>query len=564
MLNEESHPAGSGDARRARLGTVDLPRLKRDGTNHARLLVDGAPFLAIGGELHNSSSSDPHHMRSVWDKLAGSGYNSIIATVGWDQVEPTEGDFDFSVVDELIAGARSAGLRLVLIWFGAFKNASSTYAPSWVRGDRDRFPRAVLAEPRLPTPFSYKGSMDRPVLSAFSTALLEADTSAYRALMLHLADTDSEHTVIFMQVENEVGLLGSARDRSVAALEAWNAEVPDPLRRALQEHPDSFARATRDALSIAADRSGSWTGLFGEGNAVADEAFMAWAFASYVGTLASEGKAVLDLPAYANAWLGPQAPADLPGTYPSGGPTAGMLGVWRAAAPSLDFLAPDIYLPDSRAVMEQYDVPGNPLFIPEARFRAGDAFLAIGQHGGIGYQVFGVEDARPGNQFSVASRAIIASTDAIVDAQRSGSVFGFALGPDDDSASARINGVTVTVRNAPKLYASMLLDAGVVLPPAPELPDETEGAAHGVTRGDNRVFGLVAGLPDGSFLILGQGALVDFSSDDAELEVDSVRELRLVGERWQDGRVLNGDERLTIVPRDQIGAARLRLLKFDR
>ncbi|MFC0681565.1 DUF5597 domain-containing protein [Lysobacter korlensis] len=564
MLNDENHGRDPGQAGAARAAAIDMPRLERYGASHARLVVDGAPFLAIGGELHNSSSSDPEHMLGVWEKLRGSGFNSVIATVGWDQVEPIEGAFDFTVVDMLLAGARSAGLRLVLIWFGAFKNASSTYAPSWVRSDRERFPRAVLAEPRVPTPFTYEGSMSRPVLSVFSAALLEADTAAYRALMSHLADTDPEHTVILMQVENEVGLLGSSRDRSPAALDAWNAEVPERLRRALRDVPDTFDPDARQALMPATERSGSWADIFGDGEPVADEAFMAWAFASYVGSLASAGKEVLPLPAYANAWLGPQAPGDLPGTYPSGGPTAAMLGVWRSAAPSLDFLAPDIYVPDSRAVMEQYAVPGNPLFIPEARFRAGDAFLAIGQYGGIGYQVFGVEDGRPGSQFSVAARTILASTKAIVDAQRSGSMFAFALRPDDDSAGAEINGVTVTVRNAPKLYATMLLDAGVVLPPPPELPDETEGAAHGITRGDDRVFGLVAGQPDGSFLILGQGALIDFSSDDAELEVDSVRELRLVDGVWQDGRVLNGDERLTIVPRDRIGAARLRLLKFDR
>ena len=563
MLDDENHTRHSADAGSALAATIRLPRLERHGANHARLVVDGAPFLAIGGELHNSSSSDPEYMRGVWDKLRGSGFNSVIATVGWDQVEPIEGEFDFSVVDSLIAGARSAQLRLILIWFGAFKNASSTYAPSWVRGDRARFPRAVLTEPRVPTPFSYSGSMRRPVLSVFSEALLAADTTSYRALMTHLADTDAEHTVILMQVENEVGLLGAARDRSTAALDAWNSEVPEALRRALREEPNSFEPAVREALTPAAEREGSWADIFGDGDPVADEAFMAWAFGSYVGTLAAEGKKILPLPAYANAWLGPQAPGDPPGAYPSGGPTVGMLGVWRAAAPSLDLLAPDIYVPDSRAVMEQYAVAGNPLFIPEARFRAGDAFLAVGQYGGIGYQVFGVEDGRPGSQFSVAARAIIASTDTIVDAQRSGTVFAFALSPDDEAATAVIDGITVTVRNAPKLFATMLLDVGVVLPPPGELPDETEGAAHGLTPGDNRVFGLVAGLPDGSFFVLGQGAIVDFSQQHADLEVDWVREQRLLDGRWQDGRILNGDERLTIVPRDRIGAARLRLLELD-
>ena len=522
---------------------TEHPRLEQLTPQHTRLIVDGAPYLAIGGELHNSSSSDTDYMRPVWEKLQDSGYNTVIATVGWDQVEEVEGRFDFTVVDELLAGGRSAGVRLVLIWFGAFKNANSSYAPSWVRADAARFPRAVLSEPRLPVPFDYAGSMARPVLTVFSERLLAADENAYLAFLNHLAVNDPQHTVILIQVENEVGLLGSSRDRSESASAAWNSEVPEALLRALRDEPDAFDASVRDALRPALERT-AWAEVFGEDNPVADEAFMAWGFASYVGRLAERGKQVHPLPVYANAWLGPQAPGDAPGVYPSGGPTARMLGVWRAGAPAVDFLSPDIYVPGSRAVMEQYSAPGNPLFIPEARFRAGDVFLAIARFGGIGYSAFGLEDGRRGNQFSDAARAILASTRTIVEAQAAQSILGFALEADQDAESAEINGVTVTVRDGPALFAAMLLDVGVELPPAPPLPDETDGAGHGPTPGDSRALGLVAGLPDGSFLVIGQGAIVDFAAEGAELEIDSVRELRLVDGRWQDGRILNGDERL--------------------
>ena len=101
---------------------TELPRLERAGA-HTRLIVDGSPFLCLGGELRNSSASDAVHMAPIWRAIGRSGVNSIVAPVGWDQVEPSEGEFDFSVVDELLAGARSAGVRLVLIWFGAYKNA---------------------------------------------------------------------------------------------------------------------------------------------------------------------------------------------------------------------------------------------------------------------------------------------------------------------------------------------------------------------------------------------------------------------------------------------------------
>jgi hypothetical protein len=291
---------------------------------------------------------------------------------------------------------------------------------------------------------------------------------------------------------------------------------------------------------------------------------MAWEFASYLQALAAEGKKVLPLPVYANAWIGPQAPGDAPGIYPSGGPTAGMLGVWRTAAPSLDLLAPDIYVADSRTVMEQYAVEGNSLFIPESGFRAGDVFLTIGQFHGIGYCVFGLEAGRIGNQFSHAARAILASTEDIVRAQETGDILGFALEPDQDFYEAKINGVTVTVRNGPKLLASLLLDAGVVVAPSPELPQETDGSSHGPTAGDSRPFGLVAGLADGSFLVVGQGAMIDFSVSDADLELDFVRELRLVDGRWEEGRILNGDERISLLPPDRVGAARVGVLRVPR
>ena len=179
-------------------------------------------------------------MKPIWSAVGSSGLNSVVASVGWDQVEAQEGQFDFSDVDDLIAGAVSAGVRIVLIWFGAFKNASSTYAPSWVRGDVTRFPRADRGSNPYPTPFSYDGSMPRPTLSVFSEALLAADLGAFSRLVHHLHEADPTHRVIILQVENEVGLLGAGRDRSADALRSWNAPVPAELLRRIEDRPDDF------------------------------------------------------------------------------------------------------------------------------------------------------------------------------------------------------------------------------------------------------------------------------------------------------------------------------------
>ena len=538
---------------------TNMPVLERSG-DHVRLLVDGESFLCLGGELHNSSSSDATHMAPIWESLGRSGVSSVVASVGWDQVEPEEGRFDFGVVDDLLNGARSAGVRLVLIWFGAFKNALSTYAPSWVRADRARFPRADRGAAPYTAPFSYEGSMPRPALSVFSPELREADLRAYGALMQHLREVDPQHTVVVMQVENEVGLLGSARDYSPPAVEGWNSAIPAELLGAIEANDLDFHDDILNLFLEPTGRATSWEERFGTGNPVADEVFMAWGFARYLGALADAGKRVKALPAYANAWLGPQPGQALPGQYPSGGPTARMGGVWRVGAPALDFIAPDIYVSDSATVMAEYASALNPLFVPEARLRTGDAFLAIGGFNAIGYHAFGIDDVRDESQLSSAMKQLLALTPEIVAAQRDGRIVGFALDDDVVTVTATLQDLTVVIRNAPKLFARMLLDVGVQLPTPSPLPNETNSISHGEHPADSRAFGILIATGPLEFIAVGQNAMIDFSREGTELEVDSVRELRLTNGSWTDGRILNGDERLNILGNNTITAARITLL----
>ncbi len=538
---------------------TSIPVLERSG-DHVRLIVDGEPFLCLGGELHNSSSSDAFYMAPIWESLGRSGISSVVASVGWDHVEPVEGSFDFTVVDDLLQGARSAGVRLVLIWFGAFKNALSTYAPSWVRADRVRFPRADRGAAPYSAPFTYEGSMPRPALSVFAPELREADLRAYSALMEYLLEVDAQHTVVVMQVENEVGLLGAGRDYSAPAVETWNSPIPVELQEAIERDASGFHEDIIDLFAGPSEGSLSWEQRFGAGNPVADEVFMAWGFARYVGALADAGKTIKPLPAYANAWLGPQPGQDLPGQYPSGGPTARMGGVWRAAAPALDLIAPDIYVPDSATVMAEYASSRNPLFVPEARVQTGDAFLAVGAFNAIGYHAFGIDDVRDDSQLFGAMKQLLALTPEIVAAQRERRIIGFALDDDADAVNATLQDLTVVIRNAPRLFARMLLDVGVQLPAPSPLPSETKSNTHGEQAADSRAFGVLIALRPMEFIAIGQNAMIDFSREGTELEIDSVRELRLVDGSWTDGRILNGDERLNILGNNTITAARITLL----
>ncbi len=348
-----------------------LPHLEKNGQT-LQLLVDGRPYLMLAGELHNSSASSPAYMKPVWDKLAGLNVNTVIGTASWELVEPVEGQFDFTAVDAQVRSAGEHGMRLVLIWFGTWKNASSSYAPLWVKRNARRFPIASTK--------SGAGSfMGMPVdsLSAFGQATIAADARAFRALMRHLRESDPRHTVIMVQVENEAGLLGDSRDRSPLAEEAWSMPVPRELLDYLEQHKSRLLpEVSRVWEARGSKRAGTWPQVFGTDPA-AEEIFMAWNIGRAVEKVAEAGKSELLIPMYANAWLGPQPRQSLPGQYPSGGPVAGMLDIWRAAAPHLDLFAPDIYVADFQGVCDLYTRSGNPLFIPEARPNIPNLFWAV-------------------------------------------------------------------------------------------------------------------------------------------------------------------------------------------
>ncbi len=540
-------------------GARPLPSLRATATG-TQLLVDGRPALLLGGQLHNSSPSSSAYMEPIWDRLAGMGIRTVIGAASWAQVEPVEGSFDFSTVDAQIEQARARGMRLVLIWFGAFKNAASTYAPGWVRRDVGRFPRAVAAGTDKAL-FTYPGAMPKPVLTVFSPNLLDADRRAFVRFLEHLAGVDPDHVVVMVQVENEVGLLRDSRDRSPEAETAWRGPVPQPLIDHLVEHRTELRPELAALWARQGNRtSGTWSEVFGD-DWQADEIFMAWAFAGYCGALASSGKAAKPLPMYANAWLGPQPGQPQAGDYPSGGPVGRVIDVWKAAAPSLDLVAPDIYVDDAKPVLRDYDRPDNPVFVPESRFAVGRMFWALGHHRALGFSVFGVDHARSDGQLGRACAVLGEMEDVITTAQAEGRIAGVLLDEGESEYPFTLGGYDVVARNARALLGRMLLDAGVgEPPPPPPPPSETDGSPHGPSPADARPFGLVIAEAEDQFLLVGQGVGLDFSRGADLVEVDSVEEGRFDSGRWVPGRALNGDERLFLLPFDDLGAVRIRLL----
>lgn len=348
-----------------------------------QLIVDGKPFLVLGGELHNSSSSNAGSMQPVWPRLAALHMNTVVLPVAWETIEPEEGRFDFSVVDGLLQGARDNHLKLVVLWFGTWKNTFSSYVPAWVKAHPERFPRMQTSDGR-----------DTERLSTFSTASRDADARAFVALMHHLKVADGEqHTVLTVQVENEVGVIPQSRDHSAAADAAFHAAVPSHLLGYLEKHRSELNPELRAAWEQAGGKTtGTWQEVFGT-TSLTDDLFMAWQYATYIEQVTRAGKAEYPLPMYANAAL--IRPNYEPGQYNSGGPLPHSMDLWRAGAPSLDFISPDIYFNEFVYWANAYTRPGNPLFIPETQggaTGAANALYAFGHLNAICFSPFGVDD----------------------------------------------------------------------------------------------------------------------------------------------------------------------------
>jgi beta-galactosidase GanA len=178
-----------------------IPTLTKKG-DRTLLLVDGKPFFMLGGELGNSSASDQAYVDPIWPKLQAMHVNTLLAPVYWELIEPEQGRFDFESLEWLIEGARKEDLRLVLLWFGSWKNSMSSYVPSWVKRDSKTFPRARSKE-----------GFAQEILTPFDERNLEADKRAFLRLMGFVREFDGEQrTVIMVQVDNDLGLLPIGRD----------------------------------------------------------------------------------------------------------------------------------------------------------------------------------------------------------------------------------------------------------------------------------------------------------------------------------------------------------------
>ena len=358
----------TGSVLRAQEKEHPIPRLVTKDGRHA-LLVDGEPYLILGGQSDNSSTW-PKMLPGVWQVIEEMNANTLEIPVYWEQIEPEEGTYDFSMVDLLLEQAREREVRLVLLWFATWKNGSNHYMPAWMKLQPKKYPNVVGKDGR---------PVDSPSPHALATR--EADAKAFAALMRHLKEADPQRTVILAQVENEPGTWGSVRDYSKDAERLFGQQVPEALLQ-----PEVLK-----ALGVDAHSKGTWSEVFGER---ADEYFHAWSVASYIEYVAAAGRAVYPLPMYVNValrWPFGNPPAT---NYESGGPTDNVIPIWKVAAPSICLLAPDIYLQGDEPVLkvlELYARPDNALLVPETSSdRVKYLYEIVGK--GIGYSPFGIDN----------------------------------------------------------------------------------------------------------------------------------------------------------------------------
>ena len=368
----------------ARAQQTPLPLLQRNGDRYT-LLVDGKPYLILGGQCGNSSNW-PAALPLVWETMAQMHANTLEIPIYWETVEPVRGQFDFSSVQLLLDQARERDMRLVLLWFATWKNGSNHYMPEWMKLDSRKFPNIVGKDGK---------PVDSP--SPHVPEAMELDAKAFAALMGYLKEADPQHTVIMVQVENEPGAWNSVRDYAQAAEKQFRSEqVPAALLKpALLK--ELGAQATK----------GTWSEVFG---ARADEYFHAWHVASYIGYVAAAGKAVNPLPLYVNAAL--RDPLNNPPAtqYESGGPTDNVIAIYKAAAPAVDLCAPDIYLrgdANYMTVLELYTRPDNALFVPETSAGGSTKYLYEVLRRGIGFSPFGVDHTQERNGRISAEYALL-------------------------------------------------------------------------------------------------------------------------------------------------------------
>ena len=458
-----------------------ISMLTIEADNHSFELADeqnGLPFI-LGGELSNSAATSVADIDEVMPRMKALGLNTVLVPAYWELMEPEEGHFDFTLIDHTVQQARRLQLKVVFLWFGAWKNSMSCYAPLWFKQDTKRFPRAMTED-----------NKPLEIACCFSEEVFQADNRAFGALMQHLSLTATD-VVTMVQVENEIGMLESARDHSPVANAIYNKGVPQQLIRFLKKeklHPWLAERFTA--------KGKTWKEVFGD-DIYTDEIFMAYHYALYVGRLCETARQYTQMPLYVNAAMNSRGRK--PGQYPSAGPLAHLIDLWHAGAPQLLCLAPDIYDTGFKSWVDQYALPTNRLFIPESRCcenSGARAMYAFGEHQALGFSPFAIDQASEKETESIAKAYGLLRQIAYHQHRKSNSKlqtqWGLLFDQQDRERIINNNGIVITCRHY------------LTLPWDPRATDGTPWPEGGA---------ILLQIDKDEYLLAGTGVVVAFASD---------------------------------------------------
>ncbi len=481
-------------------------RLRKQGTA-TQLIVNDKPFLVLGGELGNSSAACVEDIERIFPKLQRMGLNTVLVPAYWDLTEPVEGTFDFTLTDKVLEQARANNLKVIFLWFGAWKNSMSCYAPLWFKENHKKYPRSYTRQGK-----------PLEIASAFSDAVLQADNLAFSKWLRHIAEADAKDgTVIMIQIENEIGMLEDARDYSGEAEKAFRASVPDAFMNYLRKNKESLhPQMLKKWESQGFKAQGNWQEVFGA-DLYTDEIFMAWHYARYVEKLAQSARSIYNVPLFVNAAMNSRNRK--PGEYPSAGPLAHLIDVWKCASPSIDFLAPDVYDNGFAGWVGQYKLHNNPLFIPEVRLTDNDgvrAFYVFGEHDAIGISPFSIEDGSDSPDSPIVrSYAMLKElTPLIARHQGKGIMWGLLFDAENKERLIADKDLTMTCRH----YFTLPWDAR---------------AADGSVWPEGG--GIVLKLKEHEYLVAGSGIVVEFAKS---TEKQNAETRKVLGE---DGFVQAGN-----------------------
>lgn len=479
-------------------GEITVNRTKEASTSHlvksgtaTQLIVNDKPFLILGGELSNSSAASGEDIDRIFPKLQRMGLNTVLVPAYWDLIEPIEGSYEFSLVDKVVKQARKNNLKIVFLWFGAWKNSMSCYAPLWFKKDYRKYPRAYT-----------KAGKPLEIASSFSENVYLADNRAFSQLMKYIASIDKEEgTVIMVQIENETGMLEDARDYSAEANKLFNEAVPEVLINYLSRnrdtlHPQILKKWGKQGFK----KKGNWPEIFGT-DLYTDEIFMAWSYARYVEKLAQTARSIHNIPLYVNAAMNSRGRK--PGEYPSAGPLAHLIDIWHCGAPNIDLLAPDLYDKGFANWVAQYKLHNNPLFIPEVKSGKNNgvqAFYVFGEHDAIGYCPFSIENGAEDAPLTQAYSKLRELMPVLTKYQGRGQSNGLLFDQENKERILRYDDLKITCRHF------------FTLPWDSRATDESIWPEGG---------GLILRLAKDEYIIAGSGIVVEFEKEGEKKAIDA-------------------------------------------